>query len=127
MFTKKKNHPKFNVPNFGAKNRKRVKERWRKQRGIDNKKRVKKSFAGASPSIGYGNPEEIKGVRADNKRLMLIHNKNEMLKFIEDSKSKNLNQQYNAVLSSTLSKRKRLEIIMLAKQNNIHVVNGAIK
>ncbi|MCL5433757.1 MAG: 50S ribosomal protein L32e [Candidatus Marsarchaeota archaeon] len=127
MFTKKKNHPKFNVPNFGAKNRKRVKERWRKQRGIDNKKRVKKAFAGASPSIGYGNPKEIKGIRKDGKKLMLIHNKNEILKFLEDSKSNNTNQLYNVVLASNLSKKKRSEIIILAKQNNIHIVNGAIK
>ena len=37
----KKTHPTFSIPNFGSKHRKRVPARWRKQRGIDNKKRIK--------------------------------------------------------------------------------------
>ncbi|MDE1811213.1 MAG: hypothetical protein KGH66_04175, partial [Candidatus Micrarchaeota archaeon] len=61
---KKKPHPKFNVPNFGARSMSRVPERWRKQRGIDNKKRIKRNFMGAEPTIGYGNPKAIRGVRA---------------------------------------------------------------
>ena len=36
----KRKHPRFNVPNYGAKKRKRVMARWRKQRGVDNKKRI---------------------------------------------------------------------------------------
>ncbi|MGC8648812.1 MAG: eL32 family ribosomal protein [Candidatus Micrarchaeia archaeon] len=120
----KKTHPKFNVPNFGAKNRKRVKERWRKQRGIDNKKRIKKSFAGASPSIGYKNPDELRGVRPNGKRLLLIHNKNEMLNFI-NNETKRIS--FDVVLAGSLSKRKRIELVELAKQNAIHVANGAVK
>jgi len=122
----KKTHPKFNVPNFGAKNRKRVKERWRKQRGIDNKKRVKKSFMGASPSIGYKNPDALIGVRANGKRLLLVHNKNDMLDFINKIE-KGKEPEFDVMLAGNLSKRKRLEIIELAKQNNIHVANGAVK
>jgi large subunit ribosomal protein L32e len=121
----KKRHPKFNVPNFGAKNRKRVKERWRKQRGIDNKKRIKKSFAGASPSIGYKNPDELRGVRANGKKILLIHNKNEMLNFINNEIEKR--EEFDFILASNLSKRKRFEIIELAKQNAIHIANGAVK
>ncbi|MEM0106653.1 MAG: eL32 family ribosomal protein, partial [Candidatus Micrarchaeaceae archaeon] len=59
----KKLHPKFLVPNVYAKNRSRVKDRWRKQRGIDNKKRIKKAFMGAEPTIGYRNPSSIRGTR----------------------------------------------------------------
>jgi ribosomal protein L32E len=63
MAIKKKGHPTFNVPNFGSKSRSRVKARWRKQRGIDNKKREKMDFMGAEPTIGYRNPESLRGVR----------------------------------------------------------------
>ena len=42
MIVKKKSHPNFKVPNYGAKTGRRVKARWRKQRGIDNKKRIKR-------------------------------------------------------------------------------------
>ena len=66
------------MPNFGAKSRSRVKARWRKQRGIDNKKRVKKDFMGAEPTIGYRNPEILRGVRENGKRIVLVHNVDEL-------------------------------------------------
>ncbi len=66
------------MPNFGAKSRKRVLARWRKQRGIDNKKRIKKDFMGAEPTIGYRNPESLRGVRVNGKRIMLVHNVEEL-------------------------------------------------
>src|SRR5271169_3478888 len=78
MVLRKKSHPTFNVPNFGTKSRKRVPERWRKQRGIDNKKREKMDFMGAEPTIGYRNPESLRGVRRDGKRLVLVHNTEEL-------------------------------------------------
>ncbi|MCL4383243.1 MAG: hypothetical protein M1168_00545 [Candidatus Marsarchaeota archaeon] len=121
---KKRKHPKFNIPNFGTKKRKRVKARWRKQRGIDNKKRVKKNFMGAEPTIGWGNKKEIKGLRINNKKPVLIKNINEFkhkLKEFENEK-----QNYLFILSHDLGMKKRLELINLAKQNNIKVSNKNI-
>ncbi len=123
MAMKKKSHPKFNVPNFGAKNRKRVKERWRKQRGADNKKRIKKAFAGAEPNIGYGNPEETRGVRANGKKVLLIQNINELKQMLADPDI----ADYDVSLASSLSRKKRLEIIALANQNKIRVTNSGVK
>ena len=57
----KRKHPKFLRPNFGRSSRSRIKKAWRRQRGIDNKKRLKIAYMGASPSIGYGQPSEIRG------------------------------------------------------------------
>src|ERR1700733_9434569 len=82
----KKTHPTFSIPNFGSKHRKRVPARWRKQRGIDNKKRVKKDFMGAEPTIGYGNPKSLKGIRASGRRIILIHNAKELSKIIGEMK-----------------------------------------
>ena len=123
MSIKKKTHPTFNVPNFGAKNRMRVKESWRKQRGIDNKKRVKKAFAGAEPTIGYGNPEELKGVRVNGKKVLRIQNINELKQMLADPDI----ADYDVTLASNLSRRKRMEIVALANQNKIHVTNSGMK
>jgi large subunit ribosomal protein L32e len=44
-------HPKFLPQIFGR--HKRIKNSWRKPRGIDSKKRVGKKFMGAVPGIGW--------------------------------------------------------------------------
>lgn len=119
----KKSHPTFSVPNYGAKNRKRVLPRWRKQRGIDSKKRVKYAFMGAEPTIGYGNPESLKGVRANGNRIILVHNANELKSFIE----KNMLKGYDVTIAKGVATRKRIEITELANKAKINVTNGAYK
>lgn len=73
---KKKNKPNFNVLNFGTK--KRIKSRWRKPRGTHNKKRMKFEWAGASPSIGYRNPSDIRGLHPAGMPEILISNINQL-------------------------------------------------
>jgi large subunit ribosomal protein L32e len=117
---KKKSHPKFNVPNFGAKHRKRVKARWRKQRGIDNKKRIKKDFMGAVPSIGYRNPEAIRGLRGSGRVGVVVHNAGEMLALA----GKLDRQNFDVIIAHAVSKRKRSTIIKIANSNGIRIANG---
>jgi large subunit ribosomal protein L32e len=119
----KKGHPKFNVPNFGARSRKRVKARWRKQRGIDNKKRIKRNFMGAEPTIGYGNPKSVKGVRANGKRIALVRNAGELERLI---KTKALDGD-DITIASGVSLRKRIEITEIAGKARLNVTNGAYK
>jgi len=71
MPTKKK-IPKFLRPNYGRSSRKRIKGNWRRQRGIDNKKRVKMKHMGKSPSIGYGQDKKIHGMHPAGKRELLV-------------------------------------------------------
>ncbi len=123
MNIKKKSHPRFNVPNQGAANRSRVKDSWRKQRGVDNKKRVKKKFAGAEPTIGYGNPESVKGIRANGKRTVVIQNLEELKQVIENPDM----TDYDVTFASTLSRRKRIEMVKLAEQNKLRVTNSGMK
>ena len=120
----KKTHPHFNVPNFGSKKRSRVKARWRKQRGIDNKKRTKKSFMGAEPTIGYGNPKQLKGIRANGKRIMLVHNVNEVNEII---KSHEKMASPDVTIAKSVSIRKRIAITELANKAKLRVTNGAYK
>jgi len=60
MAIKKRKHPKFLRPNYGRSSRSRIKLAWRRPRGIDNKKRLKIKYMGASPSIGYRQPRAIR-------------------------------------------------------------------
>ncbi len=117
---KKKSHPVFSVPNYGAKKRKRVKPRWRKQRGIDNKKRIKKSFMGAEPTIGYGNPEALKGVRANGKRTVLVGSEAE-LRVLMGGGAKD----FDVTLRKGISSRKRAMLRGIADRAGISVTNGA--
>jgi ribosomal protein L32E len=121
MALKKKNHPTFSIPNFGAKGRSRVSDRWRKQRGIDNKKRTKKNFMGAEPTIGYGNPEELKGVRQNGNRAVLVHDVNELQEVISSAKGVDI------ILASTLSDRKKAIFTKIALEHKIQVTNGVMK
>ncbi|MDE1868677.1 MAG: hypothetical protein KGH60_01790 [Candidatus Micrarchaeota archaeon] len=122
MVLKKKSHPKFNVPNFGARSRSRVPERWRKQRGIDNKKRIKKDFMGAEPTIGYKTPDKIMHVRPSGLRSVIVHNANELKELIA---AKRL-EGYEVTIAKPVAKRKRIEIITLAKSSNVRVTNPGI-
>lgn len=113
---KKKKHPKFNVPNAGGKRgKKRVKDRWRRPRGIDNKKRIKKRSAGARPKIGYKNPESIRGLHPSGKREVLVSN----VKEIEA-----LNPELHVIrIRASVGKKKRREILEKAKEMGIRVLN----
>lgn len=122
MVLRKKSHPKFNVPNFGARSRSRVPERWRKQRGIDNKKRIKKDFMGAEPTIGYKTPDEIMHVRPNGKRVVIVHNTNELKAMIT---AKSL-EGYDVTIAKPVARRKRLEIIALAKSSNVRITNPGV-
>ena len=119
----KKGHPAFNVPNYNTKNRKRVLPRWRKQRGIDSKKRIKKDFMGAEPTIGYKNPDSLQGVRFNGKRIMLVHNAEELKSMVNDG----LHKQNDFTIAKGVSARKRIQITEAAKAANATVTNGAYK
>lgn len=121
MVIKKKSHPKFIVPNFGAKHKTRVKERWRHQRGIDSKKRKKKAFMGAEPTIGYRNPKSIRHRLADNNYAVLVHNPEELINIINNP---NINE-FDVVISKSVGKKKRIIIKEVAEKNGVRVRNGA--
>lgn len=116
MAIKKRKKTHFKVLNFGAKNRKRVKARWRKPRGIDNKQGVKRVAYGARPKVGYGNSVSVRFRRLSGKLEKLVHNSNELLA-ISDTNN------YVAVLSHALSTRKKAELQRLADSKGIEVAN----
>jgi large subunit ribosomal protein L32e len=113
----KRTHPKFRRPNYGRSSRSRIKIAWRRPRGIDNKKRLKIKYMGASPSIGYGQPSEIK------------HNHPQGLPEILIQTPKELANLKNVVvrIAGGVGRVKREEIIKLAESMKLRVVNKAKK
>ena len=114
MNIKKKS--KFVVPNYGAKSRKGVKNRWRHQRGIDNKKRIMRSGYGAIPKIGYKNDVIKNGLGVDGKQKVLVRNTTEL-------KDAMLIPDVSIVLHHALSKRKKLELQKIAEKEGLKVAN----
>jgi ribosomal protein L32E len=106
----KKTHPYFNVPNYRGKHGKmRVKNRWRKQKGVDNKKKKRKASHGASPRVGYGNAPSIRGLHPSGMYEMTVHRPEDLA----------LAAGKLAVISSTVGRQKRLLIQAKAKELGI--------
>ncbi len=106
-------HPKFVRQNVAQK--KRVGSAWRKPRGIDNKQRVKKRWAGAMPNIGYRQEKALRYKR-NGKNIVVIHNKTG-LERCDPAKD-------CAVFAATLGLRKRAELNVLARGRGLRVLNS---
>jgi large subunit ribosomal protein L32e len=115
---KKKPKKKFNVPNSTGKRRmKSVKPRWRKQTGVDNKKRIRKAFMGKSPRIGNKNAENVRGLHPLGFPELLVNNVKE-LEGAEDVLVR---------IASKVGKRKKADIVARAKEMNLRILNEGVK
>jgi len=107
-------HPKFFRSNFKRRERKRVKDNWRKPRGIDNKKKDKQKTYGAEPNIGYGTPAEIRGFHPSGMREVRVLNV-EMLADVP---------KHTAVrIAACVGARKRAAIEGKAKEMGLVILN----
>ncbi len=109
----KRKKPRFNVMNYGF--MKSVKKRWRRPRGVDNKKRIRKKFAGASPRIGYRNPVAIRGFHPKGKLEMLVNN-------FADLESAKKNDRFVRI-AAQVGTKKRNQILEKAKTLGLTVLN----
>jgi len=107
----KKSKPKFNVQNLGF--RKKVKDRWRKPRGVGNKKRRKEWWAGASPRVGYKNAPQERGLHPSGLPEMLVTNPAEL---------RGVSGRIVRI-ASAVGARKALEIEKAARQAGLQVAN----
>ena len=113
IFMKKRKKPKF--PRQGAKNLKRVKDKWRKPRGSQSKLRKHKKSRGSMPNAGYGSPKSIRGLHPSGFEDVLVYNINNLEKI--DSKKQACR------IASTVGKKKRFEIMKKASELKIKVLN----
>ncbi|MFX0124037.1 MAG: eL32 family ribosomal protein [Candidatus Hodarchaeota archaeon] len=94
---------------------KRVKERWRKARGIDSKTRKKKGGWTISPKIGFRSPKKVRYQSSSGKEEVLVFSPVDLS--LIDS-----NLQIGRIAAG-IGRKKREQIIMEAELHNIHIVN----
>ena len=97
---------------------KRVKDSWRKARGIDSRTK-KKSISGVkSPTIGYRGPKKVRGLHPSGYEEVRVHNINDL---------KDLNNKKHAIKVSTkLGAKKRIGVIDYAQSRGFKVLNLGI-
>lgn len=93
----------------------RVKDPWRKARGIDSQTRMKTKSGVRSPSKGYRSPKKVRGIHPSGYEDIRV----ETLKDFE-----NLNKKTQAVkIASNVGSRKRMVLIDHAQRNGFKVLN----
>jgi large subunit ribosomal protein L32e len=94
---------------------KRVKERWRRARGIDSKTREKKGGWPVSPSIGFRSPKKVRYHSPSGKEEVLIYSKSD-LSLIDAS-------NHIGRIAANIGRKKKEEIITEAELLNIQLLN----
>ncbi len=97
---------------------KRVKDSWRKARGIDSKTRKKTKSGVKSPNIGYRTPKEIRGIHPSGYEEVRVITKQDL----ED-----LNPKRHAIkISRRIGARKRIPLIDFARNKGFKILNVGI-
>merc|ERR1711988_721531 len=96
----------------------RVKESWRRQKGIDSV--VRRKFKGKvlMPNIGYGTNKKHRHVMKDGFRKFLVHNVEELELLLMH------NRTYAAEVAHNVSTKKRKDTVERARQLNVKVTNA---
>ena len=93
----------------------RVKESWRKPRGIDSKMRLKVKGWPKSPEVGYRGPRAVRGLHPSGFEEVIVHNVDEL---------REVDPERQAVrIAHTVGSRKRGEIVAEAERLGIVVLN----
>ncbi|MEM5815046.1 MAG: 50S ribosomal protein L32e [Candidatus Aenigmatarchaeota archaeon] len=94
---------------------KRLKENWRRPRGLHSKVRQKMKGKLKMPDIGYKKAEELRGIHPSGFKEILVRNLKDLEKV---DPTKNVIR-----IASSLGKKKREEIIKKAEELNIRILN----
>ena len=94
---------------------KRVRVRWRKPRGTDSKLRIREKSKGKMSNVGYRAPKSTRGLHPSGLREIYVQN----IKDLEKIDPKICAGR----LSSTIGKKKKLEIIKKSEERKIKLLN----
>jgi len=114
----KKDHSKHKKPKFRRQESwryKRVKDTWRRHHGIESKMRKKVKGWPASPTTGYRSPKKTRGLHPSGFVETRVHS-------VEDLGG--IDPELQAIrIARTVGGRKIVEILALAEEKGIHVLN----
>lgn len=97
---------------------KRLKEGWRKPRGLDNKMRLKVQGWPKSVNIGYGGPKTARALHPSGYEEVLVHTPDEVTQ---------VNPKTQALrIAHTVGTRKRIQIASIARERKIHLINPLV-
>ena len=96
----------------------RVKDSWRKARGIDSRTRIKSKSGVKSPSPGYRGPKKIRGLHPSGYEEVRVIT-------IDDLNTLN-NKKHAIKISTKLGVKKRLRLIEYAQNRGFKVLNIGI-
>ena len=109
--------PKFNA--FESWRFVKIKPRWRKPRGIDNKMRTNEKGWPKVANIGWGGPAAVRGLHPIGKKEVLISNVNN-LRTID-------NETQVVRISRTVGGKKRVQILEEAEKLGVKILNAGAK
>jgi len=103
---------KFSRPNVKLK--RKVKDKWRKPRGINNYQRIGRVAFGVKPSIGYGSKKSTRGLHPTGMKEALVEN----LKQVEA-----LEKDVVVRISAKVGKKKKEIMVAKVKEKGLRVLN----
>jgi large subunit ribosomal protein L32e len=93
----------------------KLKESWRRPRGLDHKMRRKIKGWPPTVSVGYKGPKVARGLHPSGYKEVLVHNAKEI---------SNIDPKTEAArIAHTVGKKKRVQIIAEAKKKKVYILN----
>jgi len=93
----------------------KLKENWRRPRGLDHKMRRKIKGWPPTVSVGYRGPKVARGLHPSGYKEVLVHNAKEI---------SNIDPKTEAArIAHTVGKKKRVQIIAEAKKKKVFILN----
>ena len=97
---------------------KRVKDSWRKARGIDSQTRKKTKSGVKSPSVGYRGPKKVRGLHPSGYEEVRVTS-------IDDLRGLS-NKRHAIKISGKLGTRKRIPLVEYAQNRGFRILNMGI-